>query len=215
LIIVYKFVKGNYKKAFVFLSNNNKRDFTEADFELLYRKSFLKAVNYCIKYVRDSNTSREIVQNAFVNLWERRETIDTRSGNPEYYLLTSVRNLAFNYLRNRKRETEKIGREISLDDKINIISLSQDPCDETTFREISGIIDKTIASLPEKIHIVFVLSREKHLTYPEIAKELGISVKTVEYRIGKALVIFRKKLAEYLPLFIYLSFSLGCLALLV
>lgn len=198
----------------MFLSNN-RRNFTEADFELLYRKSFLKAVNYCIKYVHDSNTSMEIVQSAFLNLWERRDTIDTNSGNPEYYLLTSVRNLAFNYLRNKKREAEKNGREVSIDDKINTISLSQDPCDEATFREISGIIDKTIASLPEKIHIVFVLSREKHLTYPEIAKELNISVKTVEYRIGKALVIFRKKLAEYLPLLIYLSFTLGGLALLV
>ena len=50
--------------------------------------------------------------------------------------------------------------------------------------------------LPEKTRAIFILNREKGLTYPEIASSMGVSVKTVEYHISKALAL----LGQYTPL---------------
>lgn len=181
----------------------NKAGFSQVEFEALYKKSFLKAVNYCNQYLQDNELSREITQEAFINLWEKRATLDIQQGNPEYYLLTSVRNMALNSIRKRMRDNKRMGAKVNIDDKINAISLSQEPTDISTYKEITQIIDSTIESMSQKVKEVYLLSREGEMTYPQIAQQLGISVKTVEYRLSKALAIFRKKLSGYLPMLLY------------
>jgi RNA polymerase sigma-70 factor (ECF subfamily) len=65
--------------------------------------------------------------------------------------------------------------------------------------ELEQLLTKSIDSLPDKIRETFVLSRMDGLTYPQIAEQQGISVKTVEYRVGKALSVLRTELSDYLP----------------
>ena len=64
--------------------------------------------------------------------------------------------------------------------------------------ELEQLVDAAIDSLPEKCRLVFVLSRFEELTYNEIADQLGISPKTVENQISKALRILRNTLQPYL-----------------
>ena len=179
---------------------------SEKEFETLYKQSYRKALYYCNQYIGDFEKSKEIVQEAFINLWEKRQSIYVESGNPEYYLLTAVRNLAFNAIRNKIRESKRTGKAICIDDKINEKSLSQEPCDLLTFNEINTVINTTVDSMSEKVREVYIMSREMEMTYPQIAEKLDISVKTVEYRLSKALALFRKTLKKYLPL-IFLFFN--------
>ena len=73
-------------------------------------------------------------------------------------------------------------------------------------RELDGIVANAIDSLPDQCKLVFKLSRFENLTYAEIAEQLGISVKTVENHMVKALKVLREKLKDYLPVLIWLLF---------
>ena len=72
--------------------------------------------------------------------------------------------------------------------------------DQVTLKELQKEIDAAINDLPEQCRTIFQLSRFEDLKYKDIAGKLGISVKTVENQMGKALRTLRTKLAGYLPL---------------
>lgn len=175
---------------------------SNADFQDLYKKNFLKAVHYSNQYVRNYELAKEIAQDSFINLWEKRNTLSPDKGNIEYYLITIVRNNSYNAIRNKIRETNRIGQPISIDDRINSIALSQDPVDELTYNEMAKIIGETVSKMSSKIKEVYLMSREQDMTYAQIAQKLNVSIKTVEYRISKALIMFRNSLAKYMPLFL-------------
>jgi RNA polymerase sigma-70 factor (ECF subfamily) len=61
------------------------------------------------------------------------------------------------------------------------------------------VVQRALADLPDRCREVFRLSREQGLRYAEIAEALGISIKTVEAQIGKALRLLRARLAPWLP----------------
>jgi len=166
-------------------------------FEKLYKKYYKKALNYAFQYIGDIETSKGIVQESFINLWEKRRSLD-HDNNTEYYILTIVRNKALNYLRDKARKTKRIGEAVNIDDNINIIALSYTNTDNTSYLEIHHIIRDTIEKLPPKIKNTFLLSRDKKLTNKEIAEKENISIKTIEYRISKALIMLKINLADYL-----------------
>jgi RNA polymerase sigma-70 factor (ECF subfamily) len=166
-------------------------------FEKLYKKYYKKALNYAFQYIGDIEPSKGIVQESFINLWEKRRYLDY-DNNTEYYILTIVRNKALNYLRDKARRTKRIGETLNIDDNINIIALSYTNTDNTSYLEIQHIIRNTIEKLPPKIKDTFLLSRDKKLTNKEIAQKQNISIKTIEYRISKALSKLKLNLADYL-----------------
>ena len=71
-------------------------------------------------------------------------------------------------------------------------------------KELQERIRVALLKLPEQCRIAFKLSRFEELKYSEIASHLGISIKTVENQMGKALRIMREELKEYLPFIIVL-----------
>ena len=78
------------------------------------------------------------------------------------------------------------------------------PADQVALKELQQKIDKSINELPEQCRAIFQMSRFEDLKYRDIAAKLGISVKTVENQMGKALRTLRTKLAEFLPVLILL-----------
>ena len=70
--------------------------------------------------------------------------------------------------------------------------------------ELQSLVDKALASLPEQTRDVFIRSRYNNQSHKEIAEALGISTKTVEFHITKALKVLRVALKDYLPVFLYL-----------
>lgn len=176
-------------------------------FEKLYKKYYKKALNYAFQYTRDIESSEGIVQEAFINIWEKRKHLDSQN-NIEYYILTIVRNRALNHLRDKARRTKRIGETLNIDDNINTIALSYTTIDYNTYLNIKKIVKDTINNLPPKTKKTFLLSRNEKLTNREIAEMQNISIKTVEYRIGKVLIMLKMKLSNYLIL-IFILFFLG------
>ncbi|MEA3477092.1 MAG: sigma factor, partial [Bacteroidota bacterium] len=73
-----------------------------SDFESLFRNEFQGLVRFSMMYVKDFEVAREVVQEAFLTLWEKREEIDV-SKSVKSYLSTAIRNRSLNYLRDNKK----------------------------------------------------------------------------------------------------------------
>jgi RNA polymerase sigma-70 factor (ECF subfamily) len=166
-------------------------------FETLFRSFFPGLVLFARKYVPDQDTATEIVHNVFLNLWEKREQVDT-STSLKSYLFTSVHNRCLNYIRDQK----KFDRDEALLQRLDSDEFT-DASDRLEEMELEQRIYEALQTLPEKCREVFTLNRFEGLKYGEIAGKLGISVKTVETQMSKALKILRDKLSDYLTIIIW------------
>lgn len=130
-----------------------------------------------------------MVQEVFISLWKRRAIVQIVS--LKSYLLQAVRFQVFKAIRAEKADAGFFKR-LSLVSK-DIVT--QDPL---LFKEFGQLLTKAIQSLPEDQQIIFTMSREKEMTYLEIATERGISVKTVEKKMSQALKHLRSEMDEAL-----------------
>ncbi|MCX6277256.1 MAG: RNA polymerase sigma-70 factor [Bacteroidetes bacterium] len=165
----------------------------EQAFEFLFRSHFKGLCQFAYGYVKDYEGAREIVQDSFVSLWMKRDSIDL-SKPVKTYLSTTVRNKCLNYL----RDNRKFSGELLALENLSESATYEQP-DKLIERDIREQIDAAINELPEKCREVFILNRFKNLKYQQIAEKLGISVKTVESQMSKALRHLRIRLAEYFP----------------
>ncbi|MBL0102380.1 MAG: RNA polymerase sigma-70 factor [Bacteroidetes bacterium] len=170
--------------------------------ESLFRNYYKRLCTYANTLLNDSDESEEIVQQVFVQMWEKREQMEINTSVPAY-LFRAVRNNSLNRIKH-----QKVRRMYA--EEVTALSSNSEPSSAMTFRnELQSQIHSAIESLPEQCRLIFKLSRFEELKYSEIAEQLGISIKTVENQMGKALRIMREKLKDYLPLLaIFLSFYL-------
>ena len=169
----------------------------EPAFEVLFKENFTMMCAFARKYVRDLDISKEIVHDVFINLWNKRETIDVNKA-VKSYLFTSVHNRCLNFIRDNKKfdrenvEIEKIksGEHVDRDMMVEA--------------ETEAQIKNAIDALPDKCREIFMLSRFDQLKYNEIADKLGISVKTVETQMSRALKFLRERLSDLLVLLVIL-----------
>lgn len=169
---------------------NNSLDRTS--FEAIFRKDFQGLVFFAQKYVKDYEAAREIVQDSFLNLWEKRDIIDTTRP-VKSYLTTIIFNKSQNYLRdNKKFNTNMLEIE-----KLNFIDEGAHS-DQLIEAELAEKINSAIEMLPDKCKEIFRMNRFESLKYHEIASRLNLSQKTVEGQMSKALIHLRQHLAEYI-----------------
>ena len=172
----------------------------EQVFETIFRTYYERLCNYANTILNDMDESEEMVQGAFLTVWEKHDTIDIHTS-VKSYLYRAVHNSCLNRVKHYKvrrahGEAQKNQSEILIDDA------SQDLIGS----ELESLVASAIDSLPAQCKLVFKLSRFENLTYTEIADQLGISVKTVENHMVKALKVLREKLKDYLPVLIWLLF---------
>jgi RNA polymerase sigma-70 factor (ECF subfamily) len=166
---------------------------SRADFETLFKAHYSSLCSYANQFLKDVDAAEEVVQEIMFKVWTNRESlvIDTSM---KSYLFRAVRNGCMNVLKHVKvREEYKTWREHQGDET----HLSKE--DEMIASELEQKIREAIDRLPMERRKVFIMSRYEGLTYNQIADNLGISVKTVENQMGKALKTLRVDLADYLP----------------
>lgn len=174
---------------------------TEQQFEVLFRSQFAALCNFAYSVVKDTDQAHDIVQQAFVNLWERRDEVDVIENLPAYLRRTIV-NVAINHFQKHRR--------IQLEDEYTQAQLdSASATDRTDYLqgEVEEAVKRAVAQLPEKSQLVFSLSRFQGMSNREIAENLNISVKAVEKHIGKSLRDLRVSLAPYLKIFVIFSLT--------
>ncbi len=171
-------------------------------FEQLFKKYYAPLCGFAMKYVRDQEASHDIVQEVFYKLWNKHENMK-RDIEIKPYLYVATKNTSLNYLKTSARNIDV--QEESFN---NYFVEERTAEDDIGFDEMKAKLQETIAALPPKCREVFVLSRYEDKSYKEIAAHLGISVKTVENQMGKALKRLRVGLSRYLKIMI-LAFAMN------
>jgi len=173
---------------------------SEKGFELLFKRYHTILCNHAARYVWSKDVAKDIVSDVFFNLWKNQEYLNI---NTSYraYLFRAVRNGCHNYL------TRELSRKASLDEVENYDSQSLRPDQIVHFDELQDKIESVISDLSPQCKKVFLLSRLEGKKYLEIATELGVSTKTVEMHISKALAILRAALKDEWLMLCVLFFS--------
>jgi len=169
-------------------------------FEQLFKEHFVHLCNFAQNYISNLDDAKEIVQDVFINLWNKRDNI-TSDKSVKSYLFTSVKNRCFNFIRDNKKFRSSI---LDID-----IADYEVPFENDSYSgpELQIRINDAINKLPEKCQQVFKLSRIEELKYKEIADKLNISVKTVEAQMSKALKVLREELKDYITVILLFFIS--------
>jgi RNA polymerase sigma-70 factor (ECF subfamily) len=167
-----------------------------AAFTAIYDRFFKVLFLHAVKRLHDEDEARDLVQELFSVLWLKRETVVAKT-NLSNYLYTATRNGVFNFIARQKVGAKYLN---SLPSEIDeAICITDHLARE---RQLSIVIEREIAALPEKMRIVFELSRKQGLSHKQIAERLGISEETVKSQIKNAL----KQLRVKLGLMVYLIY---------
>ncbi|MDD4191427.1 MAG: RNA polymerase sigma-70 factor [Mangrovibacterium sp.] len=172
------------------------REGDKAAFEAVYHEFF--GILYALgsQYLLRAEDAEEMVQEAFLKLWEVRSRLDENS-NIKNFLYTITKNNCLNFIRNEQIASSHLSRYYDeLQYHYEALYLLED--DYAGLEELKLKIDEAIDALPLKWKNIFRMSREEELRYKDISKRLGISEKTVEATITKALKKLREELKEYL-----------------
>lgn len=174
------------------------RDDDQTAFTILFTKYYQDLVRFSFGYTRDSDISEEIVQEVFLKLWENRSSLLIHNS-LKSFLLKTVQNRSIDSLRHAKITTKYASvvldhPALSGNDTENYILHS----------ELQANFELAISKIPVQYAEAFSMSRIDTLNYQEIAKILGVSVRTVEVRISKALNLLREELKDFLVLAIIL-----------
>jgi len=153
-----------------------------------------RLINFSRRYVYEKEMAENIVQDVFLKIWQNRSKLDP-SQMIHSYLFTSVKNESLKYLRHLDVEKKSKERVLNLND------IEQTPDEQIDGKEIEIEVYKAIDELPDKCREIFRMNRFDKQKYAEIAVILGISIKTVETQMGRALKKLREKL-NHLYMFI-------------
>ncbi len=166
------------------------RDHPEQGMELLFKQYYGMVYQTVFRLVHSEAACKDLCQETFLEIWKRRKKLRINTSLQAYLARTAV-NKTLNYIRDNRKH-------LSNPPTIDTPELAPDPARSLGAGELQEKINAAIDGLPERCRLVFVLSRFEDLSYQEIADNLGISTKTVENQIVKALSILRTALKPYL-----------------
>ena len=190
-------MKGTYQSDNDFLLSPVQRGDQKA-FDTLFRRYYPMLCAYGHRFV-ELEDAEEIVEDSLLWIWENRETLVIESS-LNSYLFKMVYRRALNKLAHidaTQRADTRFYEEMQ--------EMLQDT-DYYQIEELAKRIEDAVAALPESYREAFVMHRFRDMSYKEIAETLGVSPKTIDYRIQQALKQLRVDLKDYLPLLLPLLF---------
>ena len=158
------------------------------DFKSAFDEYYNPLCNYANSFLKDTEASEDIVQDVFIRIWEKRQDLIS-AGTLRFYLFTAIRNNCLTYLQKQKKSVVEPLKEQGVDH----FDIDREAIKENDYK---ALLTQSIALLPPKCREVFLLSRISKLSYQQIAESQGISIKTVENQIGKALRVIREFLKD-------------------
>jgi len=159
------------------------------EIEEVYFRLFPRLCVFAEKMLKDSDFAKSVVQEVFLVVCEKKDKLHINTS-IEAYLIKSVYNRCLFYKREtviHQKHLSKINYKLTTDNIPDIVF------DQETIYKLK-LLDKAIDSLPEQCRKVFLLNKKEGLSYSQIAIMTGISVKTVDNHISKAM----KKIKAYI-----------------
>jgi RNA polymerase sigma-70 factor (ECF subfamily) len=159
-------------------------------FEEIYLRYWKKLYSAAYKRVQSREVSEELVQDIFTSLWINRETAQVEMLSA--YLYSAVKYKVINYLEkemsHRQYAEKKLAAGVSVDNSTE---------EAVLLNELNKALEIEIQKLPPKRQQIFKMSRQEHLSIKQVASHLGISEKTAENQLGKALKVLKVNLKHF------------------
>lgn len=165
-------------------------------FEQLFKAHYKALHAYATTILKDIDIAEEVVQQMFLKFWEKREFLNIATS-IKAYLYKCIYHDSLNYLKHENVKKKHQDFTLRTTDVY-----SEDAAAKAELSELEIKLREALNALPEQCRTIFQLSRFEELKYREIADQLGLSIKTVENQMGKALKILRLKLVDFLILVI-------------
>ncbi|WP_124559084.1 RNA polymerase sigma-70 factor [Pedobacter sp. KBW01] len=157
-------------------------------FSELYDRNWKFLYNSAFNILRHHEDTMDVCQGIFLWIWEHHEKLEIKT-NFKSYLFVSAKYKIANMIRDGKvRENLFDGTELD--------AVSCDDFNLLEVKELKNLIQQLISELPPKCREIFVMSREEAMSHREIAQKLGISEKTVDEQISRALKKLRVPLGK-------------------
>lgn len=159
-------------------------------FAALYQLTYKKLGNLCYKIVDDEEIVKDILQECYVSLYQKRSDLP-EDLNVEGYLYATVKYSSFKYLRDilSKKQALFVPYQSEHDYDQSFQISEGDLYDDHLMDDVLG----SISELPERCRNAFVLKYFNNMSYREISEKMAISPKTVEKHVHYGLSILRKK----------------------
>jgi RNA polymerase sigma-70 factor (ECF subfamily) len=168
-----------------------------AAFEGLFRAYATDLYQFALSYVHSPDAAEEVVHLTFCALWDRRHTLEQPRG-VRAFLFTAIRNRALNHVRDERTRAEFLSRLATGGEQLVAPVPATDAGASTA--DLEGAIERAVADLPPRCKDVFILVRQRGMSYADAAAVLEIAPKTVEIHMGRALKILRLKLSPWLEI---------------
>lgn len=177
-----------------------------AEFERIYLSFYPRLKRFAQEYVIREADAENIVQDVFLDLWERGAFVSNYV-NLTSYLFTNIKNRCIDFLRHRivmQKAANTMQEEYELALQMKLQSL--EVFDEQVFSdtEIETVIANAIQSLPEKCRRIFIMNKIEGKKQRIIANELNLSIHTIESQMAIAYRKLKEILKDYLPLLFFL-----------
>ena len=159
-------------------------------FEMLFRAHYPGMCVFAARMVSTRDVAEDLVQEVFLYVWRQRDVWRVDSS-VKQYLYAALRHGALRYLRHERVVQKRQPETIALFDRAPRLADADLESDETI-----SLVQAAVERLPERCRLVYTLHREQGLTYAEVAAVMGISTKTVDVQMGRALKTLRRLLAD-------------------
>jgi RNA polymerase sigma-70 factor (family 1) len=156
-------------------------------FTELYNRHWKSLYYTAMSILQNPEASRDIVQDVFTSLWQRRTEVQIEF--PKTYLQQATRFQVFKAI-----HAEKVSKEFY--QRLATVSADMIIENPLLYKELEHLIRDLLDSLPEDARTAFLLNRDEKLTYAQIAEKMDISVKTVEKKMSQTLRHLRLGLRE-------------------
>ena len=182
-----------------FLSLLKKGD--KVAYETLFRLYYSKLIHIAKSYLVYQEDAEEVVQEVFLKLWEQKEKLETVK-NINAYLYAMTKYSCLDKLKHEKVKRKYIENDLKAKANIQYGFIKDEAASLLIENELQQKIIQSIDLLPEKCKQVFIKSRMEGLKHQEIANELGISHRTVDAHISKAIRHMKLHLKDFLSIFL-------------
>mgnify|MGYP000030876300 CR=1 FL=1 len=163
-----------------------------SEFQHLFRELYPRLLVYARGFVGFDN-AEDVVEDVFVDLWRRRNEIDATI-NLKGMLYRAVYTRSINMLRHKGVTQNYIAMVMAFEERQEQVAVDYNPQEELENEDLRNMIEQAVSELPEKCQHVFRLSYMHGMKNKDIASALGMSVRTVDAHIYKALKYLRERL---------------------